>query len=218
MWTCGKYERLTCPPEFQQLLTDIFGVNDFGDPLYRIVWGQTETLRVSKPEGGYKDQTVGGGLAAWLLQRWTSPAKWGSPAVFRMINVDPGNPTQLLFPYPEYGRYETVKNLGNRPLEYEIIHSTVPFLETISRLTDQEIQAYKDRQKELENKRDVEMIADRLMDSLPTRYGPTSYSRGGCRTALLDRKMHDIQTVWNKVNRADIERLARGFKQGGPTG
>jgi hypothetical protein len=211
MWTMGHFERLECPPEFQQLLTDIFGVNDFGDPMYRIVWGQTETIRVSKPEGGYTDQTCGGGLPAWILQRWVSPDKWGSPKFFKLINRDPAN-GQLLFPYPEYGQYEMLRNLGNAPLDYELIHSTIPFLQAFARLSDAERQAAKDRQKELDERADVEMITDRLMEALPTRYGPTSYGRGGCRTSILDKKMHEIQQVWNRVDPRKL-RHQKGFAQ-----
>jgi len=43
LWQITKAERLTCPPEFQSCLTDIFGVNVFGEPNFKILWGQTET-------------------------------------------------------------------------------------------------------------------------------------------------------------------------------
>jgi hypothetical protein len=212
MWSWGKYVRQETPPEFQQLLTDTFGVNDYGEPLYRIIWGQDpqHVRRVSKPGGGYEDQVLGGNVAGWLLQRWMSPAKWGSPKLFALVNRDPAN-GQLLFPYPEFGEYETLKNLGGAPLDFEIVNQTVPFLEAVSRLTDMQMLAWKDRQKELESRRDIDMITDRLMDALPTRYGPVSYGRGGCRTSLLDRKMHQIQEVWNRV---DLRTLApKGISQ-----
>jgi hypothetical protein len=211
-WHMGVYERLECPPEFNQLLEDIFGVDDFGEPLYRVVWGQTQTLRVSKPEGGYTDQTVGGGLASWLLQRKVHPAKWGGPKLFKLVNKDPAN-GQTLFPYPEYGQYETIQNIGNAPLDYELIHATVPFLEAISKLSQMQLDAWKERKRVADEQADVEMITDRLMDALPTRYGPTSYGRGGCRTSILDKRMDVIQQVWNRFTKSQLGKLPKGMSQ-----
>ena len=211
MVSIGLYERLEPPEEFNELLKDTFGVNLYGDPIYRVIWGQSETMRVSRPEGGYQDQTVGGNLPAWLLQRWMSPEKWGSPAAFEYTNRDPAN-GQVLFPYPEFGIYETIHNLGSGDLDYGIFNTVIPMLEEIMYLSFAQLQAAKDRQKEIENHRDVEEITDRLMDALPTRYGPTSYGRGGCRTSILDKKMKEIQDVWNKIDPRKL-RHSKGIQQ-----
>lgn len=210
MWTIGKTEHLECPEEFNRLLGDIYGLNRYGDALYRVIWGQSLTRRVSMISGGYEDQSIGGNLAAWLVQRWTPPEKWGSRSLFAMINKDPEN-GQVLFPYPEFGQYETVFNLGDGQLNYGIIHSLMPFLEEMAYLSQAQVEAYRDRQKELENKKDVDLIADRLMDSLPTRYGPTSYGRGGCRTSILDKKMAEIQQVWNRINPKKLKLRPKGM-------
>jgi hypothetical protein len=207
----GPTERHECPADFQQILTDIYGVNRYGDPLYRVVWGQSEFRRVSKVDGGYENQSIGGNLAAWLIQRWTPPEKWGSRSLFNMVNKDPAN-NQVLFPYPEFGQYETIHNLGSGQLDYGIFHSLMPFLEEITYMSEAEIKAFKERQKQLENDRDVETITDRLMDALPTRYGPTSYGRGGCRTSVLDKKMAEIQQVWNSVDHKKLKHV-RGMSQ-----
>ena len=214
MWSCGKVERHTCPEDFQQLLSDIFGLNHFGDPLYRVVWGQTETLRVSKPEGGYEDQTVGGNVASWLIQKWTSPEKWGSRELFYYMNTDPAN-NQLLFPYPEFGEYQTIHNLGDGQLNYGIILHLMPFLVEILSLSQAQVDSYRERQKELKNRQEVEEIATRMMDTLPTRYGPVSYGRGGCCTSLLAKKEHDIQQVWNRVDPSKLKHV-KGLQQVSP--
>lgn len=210
----GQYERLECPEEFQQLLTDIFGVNVYGEPIFRIVWGQTQTIRVSIPSesGGYEDQTVGGNLAAWLLQRWMGPEKWGMPGLFNRTNVDPAN-GQPLFPYPEFGQYEIMHNLGAGDLDYGIINSAIPLLQEVLYMSDAQLQAAKDREKELKEKAQVEDITDRLLDSMPTRYGPTSYGRGGCKTSILDKKMHEIQQVWNRMDVNKLRNPVKGMQQ-----
>ena len=204
-------ERWVETPEWiNQMLLDTFGVDDFGDPLYRVIWGMMPVRRVSKPEGGYEDRSCN--TPEWLLQRKMSPAKWGSPALFRLINKDPAN-NQLLFPYPEYGFWEIIKSLGDKPIDYEIMHSTIPFLEATSHLTNAQIRAYKDRQKAAEEKADVDMVADRLYDALPSRYGPVSYGRGGCRTSVLDKRMEQISRIWDQFSRAQMANMQLGLKQ-----
>lgn len=209
MWRLGNNERLECPPEFQQILTDIFGVNDFGCPRYRIIWGMQPVRRVSKPGGGYEDMSCN--TSAWLLQRWMHPAKWGNPALFKYINSDPAN-GQVMFPYPEFGEYELVCNLGDGALDYELIHATIPILEAVSRLTDVQIRAFKERQQALEDKASTDKIADMLHDSLPTRYGPVSYGRGGCRTSALEKKMGEIQAAWNRLDPRKLKHV-KGMQQ-----
>jgi hypothetical protein len=212
MWTITK-QRFLEPPDWvnEELLN--FGVNDWGEPYFRVVWGMSPVRRISKIHGGYEDQC--GNCPSWWLQRWIPPDKWGSPRLFRAVMGDPTN-SQTLFPYPEFGEYESVKDLGNKPIDYALFQSTIPFLQHFLSLTDVQVKAYKERQKELENRAQVEEITDRLMDSLPTRYGPVSYSRGGCRTSLLDRKAHEIQKLWDRYDANAVKRLQKGFAQGRP--
>lgn len=213
MVSIGKIERLETPEEWNQMLVDLFGVNWYGDPMYRIIWGQTDVLRVSSPEGGYHDQVVGGNAPVWLLQRWVSPDKWICPDIFEMINKDPEN-GQPLFPYPQFGSYETIHSMGKGALEYEVIRATIPFLEELLFLSDMQVKSYRERREELKNKQQVEEITDRLMDSLPTRYGPTSYGRGGCKTSILAKKEEEIQRVWNRYRKEDLPHIRGAGRQG----
>ena len=41
-----KSERIPEPTEINQALAQLYGYNRFGDPLYRLVWGQSETMQV----------------------------------------------------------------------------------------------------------------------------------------------------------------------------
>lgn len=223
MWSLGKEERLVCPPEFQRILTSTFGVNVYGAPLYRIMWGQCDTTRVSNPYGGYEDYIMGGEPAAWLVQRWTPAEKWGTPEIFDIVCRDPVA-DQPLFEYPEYGKYETIFTLTIKelkdgvlrvtpfPLDYSIIDEIIPFIDEAVQLSVAEQKAIVDRDKALKERAEIETITDRLMDALPTRYGPTSYGRPGCLTSVLDRKMHEIQQVWNRHARTKLRPV--GMSQG----
>lgn len=191
----GKYERLEAPEDFNAELAIRFGVNVYGGPAFRVIWGQTDTIRVSKASGGYEDYPRGGNVAAWLLQKWSPPEKWGTRTVFNIMNYDHEN-GQLLREFPELGEYETIAQLPR--LDFAVIDWLVPSLTKVLALSAAQIKAAKEWAKEQQNRQEVDEITDRLMDALPTRYGPTSYGRGGCRTSILDQKMSEIQKVWTR--------------------
>jgi hypothetical protein len=210
--TIGPYERLECPADIQQELTDRFGVNVYGDPVFRIIWGQSDTFRVLQPSGFYMDQTCGGNVAKWLVQKWSPPIKWGTREIFNIVNADPfyGLP---LYEFPEFGMYETVTSVPH--LEHAIIDWVIPYLIKVLALSDEQLKAAKEWAAEVQNREEVEKITDKLMEALPTRYGPTSYGRGGCRTSVLTKKMADIEREWRRQEKAikSGRMAAKGFSQ-----
>jgi hypothetical protein len=44
--------------------------------------------------------------------------------------------------------------------------------------------------------------------------GPVSYGQQGCRTSLLDRKMHAIQQVWNRLSKGGRPHFNKGLAVG----
>ena len=89
----------------------------------------------------------------------------------------------------------------------------LPLMEMSEEMSAAEIAAAEEFNEQAENKAQVEAIADRLMDDYPTRFGPVSYGRGGCKTAVIDRKMHEISQVWNRMSRTALRRQRKGFYQ-----
>src|SRR3974377_360449 len=86
----GKRERIEVPEEFQQYLTDIFGVNQFGEPIMRIVWAQTELVDMISPDGShYIPRYIGNGDPCWLVERWRPSELFGTPESYYRINADP---------------------------------------------------------------------------------------------------------------------------------
>ena len=67
-----------------------------------------------------------------------------------------------------------------------------------------------------ENQVIVDRIADQLLDEMPTRLGPVSYGKGGCKTAAITKKMDEISRVWNRMSVAKLKRQRTGFYQGNP--
>lgn len=215
-------ERKRCPVEFQNRITRMFGVNRFGQPNFRISWGQTEKMRIGV-DGKYREILVQFNQPCWMIQRWKEAREYGSPALYYSETWD-GN-CYITGEYPWTGRYETLQPMYRKefengkmkiipfPLSHILIDKVIPMMLKAQQLTFWEKRAAQDMQRELEHKAEVENIADMLEEDRPSWTGPVSFSRQGCRTSRLDKKMEEIQRYWNRIS-ADKKQWKRGFFQG----
>jgi hypothetical protein len=65
--------------------------------------------------------------------------------------------------------------------------------------------------KEREDKADLDMIEDVMRsNSLAFKGNAVSYQKKGCRTALVDKKIEQMQRSWNKMM-TNASRLGRGL-------
>jgi len=224
-WHTTGSERRVCPPEFQEQIDALFGSNRFGGSMFRLAWGQTEVIQVAGLRS-YEDRLMCHNVPCWNILRWRSPEAFGTPEVYYLINQDTESGLCALGEYPWEGRYEILQPLVNRevrdgrmivdafPLDARIMDVIIPLMVEAQKATYWEARAAQQAMEAAEEKATVNRIADRLMNDLPSFYGPVSYSQQGCRTALIDRKMAEISKVWSRYSKSQIERLPRGFYQG----
>jgi hypothetical protein len=215
---------MDCPAEFQQRVTDRFGLNPFGEPNFRIAWGKTEKTLVAG-RNGYEERLLCG-LPCWLILRWVPPESYGSPDLWYRQNKDEDTGLCLLGPYPSRGKYEIAvplyrKRVVNGTLEFEamplnhsIIDTMIPLMLKAQELTFWERKAALEQQEQEENDAMVNEIADRLQNDMPTFYGPTSYPVQANCTALIDRKMAEVERVWRSLPANILRNPKRGFQQG----
>lgn len=227
-------ETRKCPAEFQARITRMFGRNEFGDPHFKIVWGQSEFIRIGttwrdkagNERRGYKDRyQVGGGPAAWVIMRWHAPFEYGSPAAYYYNSLFEG---MSICEYPWKGRYEPVHVLQSKeyingqlviehfPLSHLLIDAIIPMIQIYAALSVQEKEVARQAVKAAEEKEQTEFIADLLQEHAPRFWGPTvSYTRNGFKSSVLQKKMDQIQAVWDrwcKGGRAPA--FNRGMQQG----
>jgi hypothetical protein len=130
----GKYETRRCPKEFQDRITRMFGVNQFGDPHFKIVWGQSQFIRMGntysdkygRKRVGYREKYQAHGMPCWVIMRWKPASAYGSPPAYYMhsympaavhIDENTGRPYDdaegfyVTGEYPWRGRYEVVQPL-----------------------------------------------------------------------------------------------------------
>jgi hypothetical protein len=218
-------ERLQCPPEFQARLTEVGGVNRYGQPNFRLAWAQTETVRQGgewEAEGdwfrGYRDILLGDGLPHWMLLQWCDAGKCvemphippESDVAFYAANKCTKTGLQLLGQYPYHGSYQIALQLIAKwaekgqlflhafPLSTEIIEMMVPIIKASMLLSvEAKLRFLKD-----EEERDDDNYAKTVEDIYQSvKRKPTLAS-----TAWLEDKQRSIE---KHANAAFITMLAR---------
>jgi len=115
-------ERRLCPPEYQERLTRAVGRNQYGEPLFKIAWGQTETYTAGGvwPHDhffGYRQlmlsnsSPTGRGQPCWMILEWHPASDYNTDAVYYFENRDDATGLQTLGEYPYRGRYEVAFKL-----------------------------------------------------------------------------------------------------------
>src|SRR5207302_1822254 len=87
------------------------------------------------------------------------------------------------------------------PLSHVLIDKIIPLMLYAQHMSAAEKKAAKDLIDQQEHKQAVAELSETMMENLPAWYGPVSFSGQGCRTALLDQKMHKIQKQWDRISR-----------------
>lgn len=173
---------------------------------------------------GYRERYQGDGSPCWMIMRWKPPIHYGSPDTYYANTwipcvdsseqgFDSPDGFYVTGEYPWKGRYEIVVPMVRRefvdkklvishfPLSHYLIDTLIPMIVAFQELSREEQEAANRAAEEAKAKQENDEIAQRMLDALPPWYGPVSYSRQGCRTSLLDKKMHEIQKRWDQLSR-----------------
>lgn len=239
----ADYQNYICPEEFQQRLTEIGGINSYDEPNFRLVWAQGGDDHALYRAGGswevegqpsftgYRDLLVGGGTPSWALLQWHPAIHYGTPESYYVSNYDQQTGLQDLGEYPYSGRYQLLYNLrwserrGNRmhfeamPLNTFLLNTVIPIITQAREISWEKTKAALMDQKEKEDQADVSMIEDVMHDNkVPFGGNAVSYTRQGCRTSLIDKKIEQMTRNMNKILH-NAKTLGRGLSahQDNPT-
>lgn len=197
-------ERRVCPEEFQARLTRAVGVNPYGEPLWKIVWGQTATFTAGGyfPHDGFlgyrqlmmsNGSPSGDGDPCWMVLEWRPPEKYGSAAMYYFENRDEFTGLSTLGEYPYRGRYEEAFKLTSAELRngrMEVLHYQldgfildwlIPLLQMASKMSAEERQAHAKTVKDADNKAFDTNWADAVKSA--------KLARGHSTQKLLDREL-----------------------------
>jgi hypothetical protein len=231
----AKYQIYICPEEFQQRLTDIGGVNKYDEANFLLVWSQGGSPQSLYRAGGswagpdqvsytgYRDLLIGGGVPCWALLQWHPPEEYGTPELYYTQNYDLDSDLQTLGEYPYHGRYQMLYNLRwsemrngkmffeMMPLNTFLLDTVVPIIVQAKDISWEKTKAVMADLKEREDKADLDMIEDVMRsNSLAFKGNAVSYQKQGCRTALVDKKIEQMQRNWNKMM-TNASRLGKGL-------
>lgn len=108
-WYIKDHERRLVPREYQEHINAIGGLNRFGEPNFKLAWGQTERQIIyGQMEGGGRGQHTilqFGGIPAWHMLEWKPPETFGTAFQWYTLTWDPTADTHALGDYPWRGLY-----------------------------------------------------------------------------------------------------------------
>ena len=219
-------EHIECPSDFAEGLGQLGGYNYFGEPVFRLIWKQSMTEIHPSPHGHhYVEEWARHRDPCWVLQKWMPPEAFGTPELYYAVLNDGIFNRAMSAPYPEFGRYETVAEFKSTRFEdKELIVETIPLnwdtlmalsfiLRRAVEMTQAEIAAAKQAEREMREAEKLERMTDALFDALPEHYGPTSSAGHPNKTALIDREMAKVEQKWKRLAPIFKNGLPRGFFQ-----
>lgn len=216
MWQLTDAERLQCPDEYQTRVTEAGGLNKYGEPNFRICWGDTEVYRaggVWEPlDGayyrGYRDLLLVN-EACWALLQWQPADKWGHPAAYYFCNLDDTTGLQTLGEYPFHGRYEIVQPFVSRtvkdgrvvvdamPLSSLLVDMVIPIIRESKEISSLKLRELMRERREKVEKEKVDEIEACIRNATPewiSRSGP----RMACNS-VIQKKAEIIEAQWKSA-------------------
>jgi hypothetical protein len=223
-YIAGPQRLTTCPKEYQDRITAAGGTNRYGEPHFKLVWGEAHKTRA----GGYWEQE-GGAVGyrdvylndspCWLLLEWHDPSEYGNPTSYYIENYDEATGLQILGEYPYKGKYEVlfilrdtrIENgqlvVDNMPLNAMLIDTVIPLMILGKHIShERRAQALKEL-KEREEQEKLNTIIDARLDAQLAFKGNPFKSRHGGNTSLIEKKA--------KVLEAGMMQALRQMRQWG---
>ena len=215
-----------CPQEWQDRIDEYMGTNPYSEPLFRLSWGQTETMRSGGVwvDGfkGYRDIMVARNSPCWMILMWEPAICYGPPELWYFQNKDEHTGLQTLGEYPYHGRYRVLHQLVNREvvngklrtehleLSSLIVDSIIPMCKVWQDLSKETQVQLLIRDEEIRKEEAAAKLAASKADYAPAFKGaPLSFSGQGCRSSLIGKKIQVLETQWKQLMSA-----AAGYERG----
>lgn len=108
-WFLSGPERRVAPAEYEEHLGRLGGYNRFGEPNFRLAWGQTYTDVIwGQMHGGARGQhttLMFHDIPAWHLLEWKPPETFGTPEMWYGLTWNNDDMLHILGDYPRRGFY-----------------------------------------------------------------------------------------------------------------
>lgn len=109
-----------CPQWFQDELTNLGGVNQYGDPLFKLIWSPELRMTIGGRfhDGfeGYREKPLIGGEPCWALMIYEPASMFGSPDRWEWDYRDEESGLLDCGGFPKYGQYRLLQKFLHREL------------------------------------------------------------------------------------------------------
>ena len=200
--------RRRCPDWFQDRLTRVGGRNPHGDPIFKLVWGQHETMSdggyfLRDGYEGYRDVLRFGGEKCWVILMWVPAALMGSRWRWEHDHRDEATGLLTLGEYPKHGYYRIVHKLVHREIvagnlvtyrmepTHFILDLMIPLIIRWNKLTNEERLAVIEEDKAKEEAEGDRILADSLAACKVRRDSPVVQKR----LELMERTMREAMAI-----------------------
>lgn len=218
-------ENKSCPQEFVDFLIRIGGLNRYGQPNFKLTWGQTDTKHLyGQMEGGYCGQHVRfkyHGIPAWHLEQWEPPEYFGSPEDWYAKSWDAATQLHTMGDYPFRGDYvcrilfytkhfeQGKLIIDSDTLKYEDLELLVPAIWEAKAMSRAEVE-FRTEQEELKKRQAWEAkCQDAYKDGAPA-FGGADFSSSVNR----ERMLSNIRANRNPISYQEIKkRMGSGHSQ-----
>ena len=214
-----------CPQEWQDRIDERFGTNPYGEPIFRLSWGQTETMRAGGiwMDGfkGYRDILVARNAPCWMILMWEPAICYGPPELWYFQNKDEATGLQMLGEYPYHGRYRVLHQLIHREifdnklrtlhleLTSLLIDSIIPLCKVwqdLSKETQVELLIEDER---IRKEQAAAKLAESKAECAPARF---VFGGQGAKSSVIGKKVHVLETQFKRLMAATSQ-YERGFQQ-----
>lgn len=198
-------QRLTqCPKEYQDRITKVGGTNRYGEPNFKVVWGEAHGTKAGgywEHEGftGYRDIFLND-TPCWLLLEWHDPIEYGSPTLWYMDNYDQATGLQTLGDFPYRGAYQVLFILRDTkfedgklvvdamPLNGMLVDVVIPLMMIGKHISyERRAQAIKER-RAIEEEEQLRITTDALLDAKLAFGGAAFRGRHGANSDMIAKK------------------------------
>jgi hypothetical protein len=224
------------PQVFADRITRVGGLNLYGQPNFKMIWGMGgEKACLFRAGGewagggqvtykGYRDLLLSGD-PCWVLLHWQAPEKYGAPNSYYVANYDVDTSLQTLGEYPYRGRYEIVlpliwKGIVNGRLKIEsmplsslLIDLIIPVIKETAGLSNARKRQLMLDHKEREDRAQTSQIEASLASAYPA-FGsaPRSAARLSC-TSVIQKRAEAIERHW-KTALKTLSKRGKGLSSG----
>lgn len=195
-------ENRKCPQQYADFLVRIGGLNPYGSPNFRFVWGDSATKTIyGQMYGGSKGQHIRlryHGIPAWHFEEWKPADYFGDPESWYEKTYDYETGLHTMGDYPFRGdyicrvplytkRFEKGKLIIDEfPLTYELCELLVPAMWQARGMTAWERKIVIEAEREKERADADKQVMDAYLNAAPA-FGGNDFSGSVNRERMLEK-------------------------------